>query len=63
MDSKDKEKRIPARDFYELRAKIPIPPDVNILGRPLIPFYRHRVYSLVNYENYSDLIINFLNYL
>lgn len=57
----DKEKKIPARDFYELSAEIPLPPDVNKLGRPLIPFYRHRAYSLGNYKGYSSLIISFLN--
>lgn len=29
-------------DFYECRQSIPVPPDKNLLGRPLIPFYRGR---------------------
>lgn len=59
---KDKEKRIPARDFYELRAEIPIPPDVNKLARPLIPFYRHRAYVLgEKHKAYSQKIIKVLD--
>lgn len=54
-------KKVPARDFYEIKAEIPIPPGLNKLERPLIPFYRHRAYSLGNYKGYSSLIISFLN--
>lgn len=32
--------KIPAIDFYECRSPIPVPADKNLLGRPLIPFYR-----------------------
>lgn len=37
-----------AADFYKCKsgADIPIPPEINRLGRPLIPFYRHRAYDL-----------------
>ena len=57
----DGTKMVPARDFYELKTEIPIRPESNKLGRPLIPFYRHRAYSLGNYKGYSSLIISFLN--
>jgi hypothetical protein len=55
-------KKVPARDFYELKAEIPIPPDVNKLGRPLIPFYRHRAYALGDkHKAYSQQIIKILD--
>jgi hypothetical protein len=59
---KDGMKKVPARDFYELKAEIPIPPDVNKLGRPLIPFYRNRAYALGDkYKAYSQQIIKILD--
>lgn len=59
---KDGMKKVSARDFYELKAEIPIPPDVNELGRPLIPFYRHRAYALGDkHKAYSQQIIKILD--
>lgn len=50
------EKRIPAKEFYELKAEIPIAASTNQLARPLIPFYRHRYYSLNRHTAFRDKI-------
>jgi hypothetical protein len=53
-------------DYYECRQPIPIQPELNRLGRPLIPFYRNRRmidYHLSNTEwhNYKLRLIEILN--
>jgi len=50
------EKRITAKEFYALRAEIPIPTCANQLHRPLIPFYRHPAYSLKKNKEYAERI-------
>jgi hypothetical protein len=49
-------KRIPAKEFYALKAEIPIHEGVNQLKRPLIPFYRHLAYSLSSKRAYTERI-------
>ena len=47
------EKRIQAKEFYNLKTEIPIPTSANQLHRPLIPFYRHYAYSLSVKNEYA----------
>jgi hypothetical protein len=55
------EKPIGASDFYNLVVEIPIPPEKNKLNRFLIPFYRHRKYSINNYPEYRNKLFVFFN--
>jgi len=55
---------IPARQFYLHPEKIPVAPAINKLKRQLIPFYRHKDYSLMirKWNSYRIRIINILKY-
>jgi len=53
------EKRITAKQFYNLTAGIPIPAVANELQRPLIPFYRHPAYSLAKNLEYAKALQSF----
>lgn len=46
-----------ASEFYRSRhaSEVMVTPEQNELGRPLIPFYRHRKYTLANADSNSDL--------
>lgn len=60
---------IPAFDFYNCDIHIPIAPENNLLGRPLIPLYRgsnpriHEPYHLSNprWEKYRQSVFNAFN--
>jgi hypothetical protein len=52
----DGEKKWNASELYALKTEIPIPPDANKLGRPLIPLYRHFSYKLGKWLEYSEEI-------
>lgn len=43
--------------LYNLEVQIPVPPVSNSLDRPLIPLYRHRTYTLVNWPVYTETLI------
>jgi len=45
--------------LYSNLQNIPIPPEKNKLNRPLIPFYRHRKYSINNYPEYRNKLFVF----
>ena len=49
-----------AAEFYNCQADIPINSGDNKLGRPLIPFYRNHKYSLNNWEDYKNRIIEII---
>ncbi len=50
-----------AKDFYNGKAPVPISPELNRLGRPLIPFYRHRNYQLSKWLAYATLVSKLVN--
>jgi len=52
----DDERKWKASEFYALKTEIPIPPEANKLGRPLIPLYRHYRYDLLKWPDYSSLL-------
>lgn len=52
----DDERKWKASEFYALKTEIPILPEANKLGRPLIPFYRHYKYDLIKWPDYSSLL-------
>lgn len=59
----DGERKCKASEIYALKTEIPIPPEANKLGRPLIPLYRHYKYDLQKWPDYSSLLRNrFKNY-
>lgn len=47
-------------DFYECKVDLQVPREKNLLGRPLIPFYRYYKYQLSLQENYTKKILNLL---
>jgi hypothetical protein len=49
----DGERKWKASEIYALKTEIPIPPEANKLGRPLIPLYRHYRYNLLKWPDYS----------
>lgn len=53
----DKKEMERARGFYNQKIPIPIKSTNNKLGRPLIPFYRHYVYNIRNWEGYRNSIV------
>lgn len=54
---------IPAEHFYEYPEKIPVFAEASELKRPLIPFYRHKDYSLLiqKWNPYRQKIIDILS--
>lgn len=46
------ESKIKATELYSFKGTIPIPPEDNMLQRPLIPLYRHQNYILRKHPNY-----------
>jgi len=50
----DGEKKRKASEIYTSKTEIPIPPEANKLGRPLIPLYRHYRYDLFKWPDYSS---------
>ncbi len=58
---KDGEKVWPAKDLYGLKIEIPIPAELNRLGRPLVPLFRHTDYRLIEKPDYMNHILSFLN--
>lgn len=52
-----------AKDFYKNPDLIPIAPNINKLKRPLIPFYRHKDYSILldKWNLYRQRITDILN--
>lgn len=56
----DKNSAYTAEKFYRCVADIPIDAKGNKLGRPLIPFYRHKKYNLKDWHNYKYEIIMLL---
>ncbi|MFU8844563.1 MAG: hypothetical protein ACNA7V_12240, partial [Bacteroidales bacterium] len=57
---KEGEKLYPASGIYKIQTEIPIPASKNMLGRPLIPLFRHKKYELNEHEAYSNHIIKYL---
>lgn len=57
----DDEKKWKASELYALKTKIPVPPEVNKLGRPLIPLYRHKNYHLDIWMNYHEVLIEIIS--
>jgi len=49
-------KRFNAQHIYNLEIAVPVKPENNVLGRPLVPLFRHRSYDLMNWENYVSQI-------
>lgn len=51
------------QELYKDKTLVPILPQDNKLGRPLIPLFRHKNYSLCNDENkdYKERILNYLS--
>lgn len=47
--------------FYNLETDIPIPASDNLLGRPLIPFFRHEDYDLVHWPKYESFLRDLLH--
>lgn len=56
----DNNKTYRAEDFYNCIIETPFKSDQNKLGRPIIPFYRHKKYNLKDWQNYKYEIIKLL---
>ncbi len=52
----NKENIFSAESIYNLNVNIPIKASLNLLGRPLIPLFRHEKYGLSNWPDYVNRI-------
>ncbi|MCB0824019.1 MAG: hypothetical protein KDC09_15080 [Bacteroidales bacterium] len=59
---KDGEKVLTAHALYSLESEIPIPAEKNLMGRPLIPLFRHDDYKLESRTDYKNYLLGYLNY-
>lgn len=50
-----------SRDLYKIESAVPIRPEHNKLGRPLIPLYRHYEHKLKRHTEYKERIKKILN--
>ena len=50
------ETKVKAKELYNFTAPVPIPPEDNLMERPLIPLYRHKDYKLEKHQNYLQHI-------
>ena len=50
------DKRLKATQLYNSPETLPIPAEYNLLGRPLIPLYRHWNYNLKRWPQYSEQV-------
>lgn len=55
----DDEMKWKASELYGLKTEIPVPPEANKLGRPVIPLYRHFNYNLLNWPDYSGNLLQY----
>ena len=57
---KESEKIWTAKELYNLETEVPVPAVKNLLGRPLIPLFRHSDYKLNKFPIYLRNIRNYL---